>query len=440
MIGTSRLSIRGRRFSLRFLLIGTALIAAGLGIWRVFSYRHPAHQFLSYQKAPYTSGRQMKVGPNTIAIRSVARNRYDGKIHILTGDGLSQQVPGVPQLKDCAKWLDVVQLEITPGPDLAELIQVRIFDHQTRSLLSELDPAYGWRVVEPNLIQIYGLGKEIPPKLDVWLRLNSHADDTVYSLAPVVGANVKIPGGTITVEEVQDRFAGWSSGKGFYPSQPDSGPDSAVILNWKGNWLEETRYQFVTVSNVGEREYRDRFMRLNWDSNSVGPIRSPFPLGEIDHFELRPFGGRHRFFFDGLEVPPATGRKFDPPPTAIIPVDGTQQQGFLTQFEPLRVRYRVEKGTNVHGSGVYNTLAWIKQSGPHKNVDTEFTLLFTVHGIAELPLDIRLQDASSGQWLGKNAQTSGNYMSHGSNRKATAQVFRMPLEDVKAIEVTARMP
>lgn len=433
-------SLGGRRFSLRFLLIGTALIAAGLGVWRVFSYRHPAHAFLSYEKAPSTSGRQMKVGPNTITLRSVARNRYDGTIHMLTGDGLSQLLPGVQQLKDCAKWLDVVQLEITPGPDLAELIHVRIFDHETRTMLSQLDPAYGWRVVEPNLIQIYGLGKEIPPKLDVWLRLNSHVDDTIYSLAPVVGASVKVPGGTITVDEVHDGFAGWSSGKGFYPANPDGTSDSAVLLDWAGNWTEETRYQFTVVSDEDERDYQGRFMRLNWNSNSVGPIRSPFPLGEIDHFELRPFGGRHRFFFDGLEVPPATGRKFDPPPTVTIPINGTHRQGFLPQFDPLRVRYRVEKGTNVHGSAVYDTLAWIKQSGPHKNVDTEFTLLFTVHGIAELPLDIRLQDASSGQWLGKNLQTSGNYMSHGANRKASAQVFRMPLEDVKAIEVTARMP
>lgn len=181
-------------------------------------------------------------------------------------------------------------------------------------------------------------------------------------------------------------------------------------------------------------------MRLDWDSKAMGPRISHFPLDTIDHFELRPFGGRHRFFFDGLEVPPSAGRKFDPPPTAIIQTDGAEREGFLPQFDPLRVRYRVEKGSNVHGSAVYDTLAWIKQSGPHKNVDTEFSLLFIVQGLAELPLDIRLQDANSGQWLGKNTPASGNYMSHGSNRNASAQVFRVPLEGVKAIEATARMP
>lgn len=225
---------RRRSFSLRFLLIGTALIAAVLGVWRVFSYRHPAHQFLFYEKAPFTSGREIKVGPNTIAIRSIARNRYDGKVHMLTGDGLGQQIPDAERLKGCAKWLDVVQLEITPGPDLAEIIQVRIFDHETRTMLSELDRAYGWRVVEPNLIQIYGLGKEIPAKLDVWLRLNSYADGKIYQLSPTPGASVQIPGGTISVDEVQDGFAGWSSAQGFYPSNPEGASIRQCFWTGKG--------------------------------------------------------------------------------------------------------------------------------------------------------------------------------------------------------------
>ncbi len=429
---------RGRRFSLRFLLIGTALIAAGLGLWRVFSYRHPAHQFLSYEKAPYTSSRKIKIGPNTIAIRSIARNRYNGKIHMVSGGGLSQQIPNAQQLKDCAKWLDVVQLELSPGPELAEIIEVRIFDHETRDLLSA--SSYGWQVVEPNLLQVYGLGNEVPAKLDVWLRLHSHVDAKVYKLAPTPGASVKIPGGTISIAEVKDRYAGWSSAQGFFPSQSNSGVDSAVLLDWQGNWPEQTKYQITTVSDVGEREYQGQFMMLNWNSNSMGPRTSHFPLDAIDHFELRPFGGRHRFFFDGLEVPPSTGRKFDPPPTAIIKTDGDECQGFLPQFDPLRLRYRVERGNNISGGAAHQTLAWIIQTGPRQNVDTEFTLLFRLQGLAALQLDVRLQDANTGQWGGKNAQSTGNYYSSGSNHKASAQVFRTPLKDVKAIEVTSRMP
>lgn len=438
-------SIRGRRFSLRFLLIGTALVAAILGIWRLVSYRHPAHQFLSYEKAPYTSGRQMRIGPNVIKIVSIARNRYDGKIHVVSGDGLSQQIPGVPQLKKCAKWLDVVQIELSPGPDLVEIIEVRIFDHETRAMLMELDKAYGWQIIEPSRIQIYGLGKEIPEKLDVWLRLNSHADGNVYELAPKPGASVEIPGGKIAITEVKDRFAGWSSAQGFYPSSPESGADSAVLLDWQGAWPAETKYQFTSVSDVGEKEYEGMFLRLDWNSKSMGPVRSHFPLDSIDHFEFRPFGGRHRFFFDGLEVPPSSGRKFDPPPTGKIAVDGNECQGFLSQFDPLRIRYLVERGSNVHGSAVWNTLAWINKGGPNKNIDSQFTLMFNARGMAglldiRLPLDIRLQDATTGQWLGQNTQSSGNYMSHGMNRKASAQVFNMPLEDVKTIEVKSGIP
>lgn len=427
---------RRRRFSLRFLLIGIAVVAAGLGIWQAVSYRHPAHSNVSYANAPYTSLHSMKVGPNTVSIASIARNRYDGKIHLMSGGGLKHEIPNAQQLKDCAKWLDVVQIEITPGPELIEIVEVRVFDHETRTDLSGGN--YGWRVVEPNLIQVYGLGKEVPEKLDLWLRLHSFADRQVYELSPTPGASVNVPGGTISIDGVTDRFAGWSSSEGFYPSIKDGSTQSAVKLRWEGNWLKKTEYQFATVSRTGERELESQSFDLRGESEGRFPKQSQIPLGMIDHYELRSAGFRHRFFFDGLEVPPPVGRTFDPPPKAIINTAAGECEGVLPQFEPLIVRYNVEKGARKYYSG--SSLEWGRKDNVREKLDSMFTLELNEHGINVSSFIVRMKDAQSGKWLRSVPKRRGDTCWPGPSQAGSCMAYDSRLSDIGAIEVTLDVP
>src|SRR5688572_14110205 len=209
---------RFTRFSVRFLFGLTALAAVLLGIWKAFLYEPPTHRIPGYEQAPSTRRLAAEIGPNKITIRSVARNDRDGNISIESGDGkpLPGPVPGTKLLTSCAKWLDVVQLELHPGPDRFEIIEARVFDHASRTLLSQVDPALGWQVLPPNLLQVYGLGKEVPQLVDVWLRVHSYRpEDRAFVLPPQAGSEVSLPGGTMTLREIQNGFAGWSSSSGF---------------------------------------------------------------------------------------------------------------------------------------------------------------------------------------------------------------------------------
>lgn len=431
--GRRTLYSRWPRFSLRVFLLVIAAVAALLWLLQAWSYVHPAHKFPAYEKAPYTSRLQKEIGPNTIRIRSIARNRYDGKIHLIRQSGLSQEIPNPQQLKGCAKWLDVVQFEITPGPDLAEILEVRVFDHETRDMLRD---GYGWQVVEPNLVQVYGFGNEVPEKLDLWFRLNSHQDNVVYKLPPTKGASVKLPERTLSVSDVTDGYVGWSAQAGFSPPQAGS-MDSAVQIDLhsgKSRWVD---YQVTTVSKSGEKEFESYSLWPQGVHAGKRIVSSHFPLAKIDHYEVRPFGGRHRFFFDGIEVPPPAGRKFDPPPVAIIKTNQGECEGVLPEFDPLLMHFQVEKGSNISGSSARDSSAWILRNGPQVGIDEQFSVILRLRGTKDLPLGIRLQD-TEGAW--SKPGSSSTFSANSGNYKVSADLYRVPLDDVQAIEVTASLP
>ena len=146
------------------MLFFVACSAVAVSAWKAFVYEPPTHKIPLYEKALGTRS-SARVGPNEIKIRLVARNDRDSSIYVENGHG--KVLAGSPPknektLADAAGWLDIAQIELDPGPDLLDIIQVRIFDHDTRKLISELNPAFGWSEAKPNLIHLYGVGKELP--------------------------------------------------------------------------------------------------------------------------------------------------------------------------------------------------------------------------------------------------------------------------------------
>lgn len=425
----------GRRFSLRLLMGVIAVCAIMLGLGRVFFYEHPAHQFPAYGRAPYTTAYRYQAGPNTIAIRSIARNRYDGAIHLISAGGLSTQVPHVDQLIECAKWLDVVQIELTPGPELVEIVDSRVFDHESRTLLNHVSDAYGWRVTDTNLIQVYGMGKEVPEKLDVWLRLRSYPDDTVYSIGVTPGSEIAIPGGTIRVAEVKEGYSGWSKGVGFHPTAPSGGSGSAILFEWQGNWRGKS-ITCTAVTDLGERMPYGESLKPEWNGNFIGPAWTRCSLALVDHLELRSHCEEQKFFYDGVKVPPLVERKFDPPPIGMIKTDQGEVAGVLHEFAPLLIHYRIEEG---HTGGIISQIGssmWLERSGPHRERDTTFSILVNEWGIGAMPLAFRLQDANLSTW----SPVANGVRAIGDNCFAFDKVIERPLAEVKSIELTISAP
>lgn len=289
----------GRRwqFSIRITLLAVTMCALAVAGWKAFLWQPPTHGIAIYEQAPAFYGRTAKIGPNQIRIESVARNDRDGGISVETGRGQPLDVPvvGDRRLVNCASWLDVAQIELQPGGDLLDIIEVRIFDHAQRALLSRLDPAYGWNVVAPNLLQVYGLNQSLPETLDIWLRVNSYsADDDVYQLAPTAGATVpELLPLDVRVRLVDGDFGSGSTTGGTSMSlipRPDGpterGKAFSLIIDERGigeipfhfrfrqqgSWTAGTNYSGSARSTGSSRTLIERDYRV--------------PIGSIDEVEI----------------------------------------------------------------------------------------------------------------------------------------------------------
>ncbi len=429
---------RKMQFSIRLVLVGVTLCAVAVAVWKSYIWVSPTDRILSYEKAPHYHGRTARIGPNQIRIESVARNDRDGTIRVETGRGemLSVKVPYEQILKDCSPWMDVAQIELSPGGDLLDVLELRIFDHERRELIGTNEASFGWRAVSSQVLQVYGIGKKLPDRLDVWMRLNSYdAKDSVYRLSPTVGSSVQLGSTslTVSVKDLQRGFAGWSSTDGFFDVVGDIHAESAFEFDWQ---LPEGSpdMQLCAVTKKGERFGRDRFVR---QGNQV--VSFPTPVASIDHFEIRRFGGRHRFFFDGVELPESkSALPFADPPVSRVNVGGAEVEATASEFLPLDVRVTVPDGDYGSGSTAGATkMTLIPHPNGPENKGGAISLIVDMRGFGARPTVFRFQTAGGSQWKpGSLIGHTGGARSFGAIRSLSEDNFRTPLSEVDAIEIS----
>lgn len=437
------MTVGRRRLTIRSLLVVTGTCAVLLGIWKALIVEPATHQILAYEKAPSTTGLSAIIGPNQIRVQSIARNTREGRVELASGEGLSPAgpIPGRDLLVSSGPWLDVCQFEIQPGPDRVEIIEARIFDHATRTLLTSLDPAFGWRVLERNLLQVYGLGKEIPPVLDVWLRVHSYvAADSALRLPCRAGATAAMAGGTLTVREIQKGFAGWNSSGGFLPVEDEDFADTAMVLEWNGE-PPNKNYQVAALTRHGEKHFHDRFLSLGRLGERRSILVFDFPLEDLDSIEVRPHGGQHRFFYEAVRIPPATAQAFGPPPTARVLVDRAEADVVLAEWAPLHVRMSLLRGEQANGSRAADGRVQITFRTQPQNVDSMLTLIYYVGGLPELTFSTHFEDPATGQLVPQwtVGPRSGMRTCAGTHQ-ASAHAFSLPIEQVEVLEITAIPP
>lgn len=433
------------RYSIRAALVVMFLVALGIAAWKAFIWEPPTHKISQYEKAPIFYGTTATIGPNQIRILSVARNDRDGGLRIENGRGLKidAKVPNQKVLADCGGWLDAAQIDLAPGSDLVDIIEIRIFDHKTRELLHLAHPRCGFRLVKPNVIQLYGLGAGLPKQIDLWLRVHSYdADDPVYKLPPKKGASVKWQAGsgttTVTINEIQKGYQGWSSADGFFPVGGQYHADCAIEVGWDGS-NEILKYQVAAVTKEGNKLLDSRF--LSYVSTGKSPVEFHCPLDQVDHIEMRPFGGGHRFFFDGLTLPSTVGTaktRFDDPPTVAIQVGGKLSVSTpLAEFAPLDIRLMLADGLLFRGSTAgQNYLQLLPHPMGPKQLGEGFTRVLQSRGLSDPPYAFRIRSVGSNVWTADNSIPSrGGFRASTSSRGMMATAFLVPIKDIDAIEV-----
>jgi hypothetical protein len=427
------------RFSLATMMLAITVCAGALAAWRMFIYEPPTHKIAAYEKAPGTRGASMQVGPNRIGLRLIARNNRDGAIRYDDGRSTSARLTTAQEtvLSTPAGWLDVVQIELDPGPELVDIIEVRVFDHEKRELLSQVDRAYGWRTIAPNAVQLYGIGKRLPEKIDLWFRAHSYdVDDPFIEVAATPGVTAALPGGTLTIRDIRPGRYGFDGRQLVAPvSQREN--QLTTVLEWNGKW-QRREYQIAAVSSRGKKSHTDGpHYLVHPTGRSRYSIDFVMPQKELDHFELRPFGGRERFFFEAVELPKASSQSFGQPPSAVVKVGGSETNAVLTEFAPLEVRVELHRGDWATGTAASGLWAAVTPADEVTKQDKAFTFTYQGAGVRNLALNVRFFDAESKQAVQESTlPRGGTGAASGAAVSAGYIEYQTPLERIDSVEVT----
>lgn len=432
---------RAPRFSLKSLLGLMTCVAVGIVGWQKFFYVHPAHRVMAYEKAPFTRGTSIQVGPNLIGIKLITRNDRDGSLVSTDGRGnviKNAKPTNALELKSCAPWLDVVQIQLTTPPELLDITEVRVFDHGTRQWLYELSDRYGWRAVSRNTIQIYGIGQHIPEQLDVWFRLFSHStNDSVVVLKPVAGSECRLPKGSLKVHSIRSGNWGGDSRRNYDHFLSQEG--TTCLLTAKLGPDDITSYHRIFAELAsGERLAHDFMVASTQPISYSQRIFWLCDPAEILKFEIRPNRERERFFYEGVELPKRSAAAFAFPPKAIIPVSGQEVDMIVPEFRPLLIRQEAKRGCflNLRGSDARGMLLNVSSELLHS--DDAVTLIQKRVGIAVSP-QVKLRLAPGVQPTritgGKSGGGGGSGLNFGS-----FQEHPYPLDQVQQIELVLPPP
>lgn len=427
------------RFSLAKLLAAITLVALLAAGWQLIFYRHPTYYLGLYEQAPSTRSGSIAVGPNRIEIEYLARNDRDGSIRYEDGFGAAVKVtsPNAKRLKDVGPWLDVVEIALAPGADLVDVIEFRAFNHETRELLFA-DDGYGWALKAPNVVQLYSVKKPIPRRLDLWFRAQSYQSPAQsYKLPAAVGDECKFPHGSVRLKDVQP--GSWSStGSKLLKCQDPDAPVVTAALEWDVSPSNE-EYQIAAVAADGRRLHTEHFHYISFRSGVVSAevVSFNLPTAELDHFVLQPFGGRHRFFFEDVEIPAISASPLSSPPVVVIDVNGQEIEREISDYAPIRVVVSTQRGKNFNGVSAGGNQAWVtRRAGGPIDAENTFSVIFQVFGQSARP-HFRFLDTATKQWI-PAAQLPQRSSSIASGGGATAGGvnYDKPLEQIEAIEVT----
>jgi len=419
-----------------------------------------------YESARPSQDLAVRVGPNRFKVAAVARNDRDGVFRFEDGRGKPLKAPFLvtgPPLTRQSGWLDEADVYLNADPTRLDVIELRVFDHATRTLLTGWDGTganyvpsaatrtllTGWDGTGANYVpsalsvRLLSFGRQIPDSVDVWFRAASHpAGNPITRLKGVAGSSVPLPGGSLSVREIRAGASSYSvryspgTGRLEYvwaASNASADHACSVVFDWQGNW-GGGEYQVCAVGRDGRKLYPDVPHVLDFRA-TASPWIIAFKIAPADlsHFELRPYGGRHTFYFDGVKLPKMRKRGLWRIPTASLAVDGREVARDCTEFDPVRVSVRLRRGEccrGVSSDGIHTLLK------PVERLDTTTTVFLEVEGIAGPGWDLAYFDRD-GKPL--DVASGGRFTSAKSGRHnglCGFATFNIPLDRIGRVEVS----
>jgi len=397
---------------------------------------------------------KVKAGPNAFALTIVERNDRNGHIRYEDGKGLKVgdiAMPVAPNMEKQAAWLDManVHFQVVGGGEqsrlLYDIIEMRVFDHETRQLLKAEGERTGvfWDASDYLLAQMYSMGKPLPNKVDVWFRAASYpnANDRVL-LEPKSGRSFGFAEGTLTIREIKEGQWGFSSSNGQiqWKHEPRVKRGFTLLLDFTGKWVEG-RYQVRAMHQQGAGSSPSSLDYVDFSKNA-GPqvVYFDMPLQGVSWIELRPFGGRHTFYFDGVQLPKISPTPLAAPPVLSFQVDGKEVNQDSEAPSPIRARIITINGdadgfnTQIPLDGFTREI-YLSEYGPPRKLNEYATILLVFRGLWDSKITVGLLDRNGQPVPAKSIHMSKETKSGGPQGTFFSCGKDIPLEKIGSVEV-----
>jgi hypothetical protein len=414
-------------------------------VWKKGSPRPPTDlppsEFYDYRDALQVKERAHRVGDAEFRIDRCFRLTRDGTISATDGldaVALSEDEPR-PSFEDPHVSLDQALVRFNRSATSGHtILQVRLFDHLSRALLTKYHAPAGWSYDGRDEIYVKSFARLLPESVDVWFWVATFSpQDKTQKVLPQVGAEADFRDYSAVLTHVHSGRRSYSTRANSITFKPPAEADESTLQAAFQITPKQTRpkgphARVAAVNKGGSRLLGDHVIH---PSRQVAVFDFPMRLSELDYFEVHPVGQESCFFFDDVRLPGVEDSPLAESWQVVIPTHGQTGSFAAPQAHPAHVKVTVLPGRNsmsfgsrqLSGAAVSHGY-WTYGSGD-RNVDTHSTIVCEMTGLTArmLRTEIVPLDASGNQLkVGGGAGRAGNI---------TYGAFRVPSHRIHAVRV-----
>ena len=375
----------------------------------------PPSSFYDYREAQQAQGLKHSVGGTEFQIERCYRWAPDGNVLVtdgrkpLTSDAATK-VPSLPQQHES---LDQAVIRFQHNRLAGhEIIQVRIFDHRSRALLTKYHAPANWDCVGADEIRLKSFGRPLPDRVDVWFMVTSFGAQDKKQIVPAkIGSSATFENYEAVLTHVHGGRRGYTA-KGqqisFKPPNSDNrdGLQVAFQISPRARADKDSCGRVAAVTTDGMRFFEDRVVYAR-HRHFVADF--PFEMKRLSHFELYPVGRETCFFFDGVRLPEIEQQSLTQTWATVIRTEGREGRFTSDPAGPAQFAVTVLPGRNSmsfssssRGLGLRPVMQWT-YGQENRDMDTHSTVVSEMRGLSSRMLRTELEAlGADGEVLGSN--------------------------------------
>lgn len=401
----------------------------------------PASSFYDYRRARQAQGLKHSVEGTEFRIERCFRWAPDGNVLVTDGrkplaNSDATEILSMPQPNESVDQA-MIRFQRSRLTD-HEIIQVRIFDHRSRALLSKYHAPADWDYPGADQIMLKSFGQPLPDRVDVWFMVTSFGIQDKKQIVPAkVGSAATFENYEAVLTHVHDGHREYTA-KGqqisFRPPRSDNqdGLQVAFQISPRARADKGSYARVAAVTTDGMRFFEDRVI---YTGNRHFVTDFPFNMERLSHFELYPVGRETSFFFDGVRLPEIEKQSLTQTWATVIRTEGREGRFISDPAGPAQFAVTVLPGRNSMSSssssggfGLRPVMQWT-YGQENRGMDTHSTVVSEMRGLGSRMLRTELEAlGADGEVLDSNEGGSFG-VAH------VYCVFRIPPSQIHAVRV-----